>query len=161
MSAQPKVDDIADIMDEIAALQRGIGDAVPATEVPAEFSEVAQASSPAAAAPAVAQAAADVLDEFRAEEGTPPMDETAPEPASTADIAGFDDDQPKIEPISPGIAAAEGCLTMSLEGSMKLKINYDFDGQSVAISFSDGCLKVELENGTEFKIPVGESKRAA
>lgn len=163
MSAQPKVDDIAEIMDEIAALQRGMADAAPGAELPAEFSQpspaVAAAVAVASAEP-VAAPAPTVLDEFRAEKGTPPMDETAPKAAPVTTMAGLDDDQPKIETI-PGGSAQEGALTMTLQGSMKLKLNYDFDGQTVAIWFSDGCLKVELANGTEFKIPVGERKRAA
>lgn len=48
----------------------------------------------------------------------------------------------------------EGCLTMTLKGNMTLKLQYDFDGQCVAVGFSDGALKIELADGTEFKIPV-------
>ena len=48
----------------------------------------------------------------------------------------------------------EGCLTLSLQGSMTLKLKYDFQGQEVTLSFDEQCLRVELSDGTEFKIPV-------
>ncbi|MFL5812287.1 MAG: hypothetical protein ACJ763_01820 [Bdellovibrionia bacterium] len=49
-------------------------------------------------------------------------------------------------------------LTMSLTGSMTLKLKYEFAGQEVTVGFSDDFLKIELADGTEFKIPVGRQK---
>lgn len=53
--------------------------------------------------------------------------------------------------------AGEGCLTMTLQGNMTLKLNYECDGQEVTVGFSDGCLQVQLADGTEFKIPVART----
>lgn len=49
-------------------------------------------------------------------------------------------------------------LTMSLTGSMTLKLKYEFAGQEVTVGFTDEFLKIELADGTEFKIPVGRQK---
>ncbi len=49
-------------------------------------------------------------------------------------------------------------LTMSLTGSMTLRLKYEFAGQEVTVGFTDEYLKVELADGTEFKIPVGRQK---
>jgi hypothetical protein len=49
-------------------------------------------------------------------------------------------------------------LTLSLTGSMTLKLKYEFAGQEVTVGFTDEYLKVELADGTEFKIPVGRQK---
>jgi len=51
-------------------------------------------------------------------------------------------------------------LTMSLTGSMTLRLKYEFAGQEVTVGFSDEFLKIELADGTEFKIPVGRQKNA-
>jgi septal ring-binding cell division protein DamX len=50
---------------------------------------------------------------------------------------------------------ASGTLSMTLSGSMTLKLNYEFEGQTVTVGFADECLKISLADGTEFKIPVG------
>lgn len=55
----------------------------------------------------------------------------------------------------------EGSLTMSVNGTMTLKLKYEFEGHEVTIRFADHCLKVELADGTEFKIPVRASRQAA
>ncbi len=54
-----------------------------------------------------------------------------------------------------------GCMTMTLQGNMTLKLKYDFEGQEVIVSFEDQSLRVQLSNGTEFKIPVGRMSKAA
>lgn len=51
--------------------------------------------------------------------------------------------------------AEPGCLKMTLSGNMTLKLQYEFAGQEVTISFIDDCLKVETYGGAEFKIPFG------
>jgi hypothetical protein len=51
----------------------------------------------------------------------------------------------------------EGCLTMSLQGNMTLKLKYEYEGQDVTIGFSDNTLKVQLSDGTEFKIPIARA----
>jgi len=50
-------------------------------------------------------------------------------------------------------------LTMSLTGSMTLRLKYEFAGQEVTVGFTDEFLKIELADGTEFKIPVGREKK--
>jgi len=52
----------------------------------------------------------------------------------------------------------EGSLTISLKGSMTLKLKYEYEGQDVVVGFENGCLNVRLSNGTEFKIPVGTTQ---
>ena len=37
---------------------------------------------------------------------------------------------------------------------MKLKLNWQFDGQEVSVGLSGDYLQIELADGTEFKIPV-------
>jgi hypothetical protein len=54
--------------------------------------------------------------------------------------------------------SASPSLTMSLTGSMTLRLKYEFAGQEVIVGFTDEFLKVELADGTEFKIPVGRQK---
>jgi hypothetical protein len=66
-----------------------------------------------------------------------------------------------VSPSSPSSqsepTSAEGSLTMTLTGSMKLKLQYDYEGQTITVGFIDGALKVELADGTEFKVPVNRS----
>lgn len=57
-----------------------------------------------------------------------------------------------------GGEGTDGTLTMSVAGSMQLKLKYEFDGQEVTLSFSDGALKISLVDGTEFKVPVGRAR---
>lgn len=49
-------------------------------------------------------------------------------------------------------------LTMSLTGSMTLRLKYEFAGQEVTVGFTEECFKIELADGTEFKIPMGRQK---
>ena len=67
--------------------------------------------------------------------------------------------RPGPRSVSPS-AADSGCLTLSLQGSMTLKLKYEFEGQEVTLSFNDQFLRVELSDGTEFKIPVARPKAA-
>ena len=48
----------------------------------------------------------------------------------------------------------DGTLSLSLQGTMTLKLSYAQAGQNVTIRFEKDCLFVNLDNGTEFKIPV-------
>lgn len=57
--------------------------------------------------------------------------------------------------------ASEGALTMTLQGNMKLKLKYEYEGQEVTIRFVDQALQVQLSDGTEFKIPVARGRKAA
>lgn len=59
---------------------------------------------------------------------------------------------------SNSIDESSPSLTMSLTGSMTLRLKYEFAGQEVTVGFTDEYLKVELADGTEFKIPVGRQK---
>lgn len=52
----------------------------------------------------------------------------------------------------------EGSLTMTLKGSMTLKLKYECGDQEVSIGFVDDALHIGLADGTEFKIPVGRAK---
>jgi hypothetical protein len=54
-------------------------------------------------------------------------------------------------------SAEEGCLTMTLSGSMTLRLQYEYADQAITIGFVDQMLRVELSDGTEFKIPVHQS----
>lgn len=58
---------------------------------------------------------------------------------------------------APATSAEPGCLKMTLSGNMTLKLQYEFAGQEVMISFIDDCLKVETHGGAEFKIPFGSA----
>lgn len=57
-------------------------------------------------------------------------------------------------------SASPGSLSLLLSGQMTLKLRYDFEGQEVAVSFTDGFLKIELTDGTELKIPVGKVRKS-
>ena len=50
---------------------------------------------------------------------------------------------------------SDGTLSMTLSGTMTLKLKYEYEGQEVTIGFADNALKVYLSDGTEFKIPIG------
>ncbi|MDR3608711.1 MAG: hypothetical protein P4M08_15210 [Oligoflexia bacterium] len=52
-------------------------------------------------------------------------------------------------------SSSPGTLSMTLSGSMTLKLKYEFDGQEVTVGFADQFLQIALADGTEFKIPVG------
>ena len=54
----------------------------------------------------------------------------------------------------------EGSLTMTLNGSMTLKLQYEVEGQMVAVSFVDQTLVVKLADGAEFKIPLHRGNTA-
>lgn len=60
----------------------------------------------------------------------------------------------------PASGGQEGTLTLSLTGSMTLKLRYECEGQEVTIGFSGDALRVELSDGTEFKVPVNRQKAA-
>jgi hypothetical protein len=68
----------------------------------------------------------------------------APQPASVAQL-------PR--------AQGEGSLSMTLAGSMRLALKYEQNGQEVSIRFEDEFLRISLADGTEFKVPVGRSRR--
>lgn len=61
--------------------------------------------------------------------------------------------------VNKDIAEESPSLTLSLSGSMTLKLKYEFGGQEVTVGFADNCLKVELSDGTEFKIPVARNEK--
>ena len=48
----------------------------------------------------------------------------------------------------------QGELSMTLSGSMSLKLKYEFGDQSVQIRFEDQCMKVELADGTELNMDI-------
>ncbi len=50
-------------------------------------------------------------------------------------------------------ANAEGAMTMTLSGAMRLELRYAISDQSVYVSFEDQMLRIELNDGTEFKVP--------
>ena len=57
---------------------------------------------------------------------------------------------------SGGSASADqdaGTLTMTLQGKMKLRLNYAFNEQSVTVCFTDECLLITMHDGVEFKVP--------
>jgi|GEM_PF-2804615 len=58
-------------------------------------------------------------------------------------------------------ADSQGSMTLSMSGSMTLRLNYEIEGQVVTIGFMDQILTVELADGTEFKIPLRRSSKAA
>ncbi len=57
--------------------------------------------------------------------------------------------------------SSDGTMTMSLQGSMTLKLKYEVDGQEVTVSFQENVLRVQLADGTEFKIPVRSNRLRA
>lgn len=59
---------------------------------------------------------------------------------------------------SPTRANDTPTLSMTLQGSMTLRLKYEFAGQEVSVGFSDDFFRIELADGTEFKIPVGKQK---
>ena len=61
-------------------------------------------------------------------------------------------------PMSQKTSDQEGSLTMTLQGSMNLKLKYESDGQEVSVAFSNGFLMVTLADGTEFKVPVARTR---
>lgn len=46
-----------------------------------------------------------------------------------------------------------GLLSMSIQGNMNLKLNYQFD-QFVVIGIQSGFLQIRLSDGSEFKVPI-------
>ncbi len=75
---------------------------------------------------------------------------------------------PEIEPVESQIeeemadapmqdTSSDGCLTMTLNGKMTLKLNYESGGKSVTVSFNNENLVIQLSDGAEFKIPVGDA----
>lgn len=51
-----------------------------------------------------------------------------------------------------------GTLTMSMTGSMKIRLKYENEDQVAELYFEDGNLHVELSSGIEFKLPMGTPK---
>jgi hypothetical protein len=112
----------------------------------------------------------DVMAEFRNAGGDSPLDETATEvsPALVPFGGPLDQEEaPVMSNVSKipsqtsggnGSSGEDASLSMTLTGSMKLKLNYEFGTQSVTISFGDDGFKVQLADGTEFKIPTGAAR---
>lgn len=48
---------------------------------------------------------------------------------------------------------ADGALTMTLSGAMRLELRYAVSDQSVVVSFEEQILRIEMHDGTEFKVP--------
>jgi hypothetical protein len=158
--AEPK-DEIDEIMNEIASLQKEMAD-VPADapdmvqdlESPAEDlaeqigveEEVADQESPSADPPP-STLKSESIEDFRGSEDDASMEETL----SALKMSEEDEEMSKLN------SAEEGSLTISLKGSMSLKLKYETEGREVTVAFEDRFLKVELSDGTEFKIPVGEA----
>ncbi|OFZ81509.1 MAG: hypothetical protein A2583_03940 [Bdellovibrionales bacterium RIFOXYD1_FULL_53_11] len=94
------------------------------------------------------------------------QEEAGEEAEEEVEEAGTGNEEEEVAEKATAIngAAAEGCMTMKLAGSMTLKLKYEFEGQEVIIGFADRMLRVILSDGTEFKIPIrratGESKAA-
>jgi hypothetical protein len=176
-------DEIEDIMNEIQQLQKNMDEAPKAKGKPQPKLKVVEESTSETALVVAAQetgeAEADLAD-FRGNESDASMEETLAamkaeetghglldEPATAEQESQFSDErtEEEFEMKKNGTAeAGEGCMSMSLQGSMTMKMKYEYEGQEVAISFVDGCLCVELSDGTEFKIPVargGQSSKAA
>ena len=101
------------------------------------------------------------LDEALAQTGTEDSTETATE--TETDFAPSDDlGAPAMEhdDSSDFNDSENGQLSMTLQGSMTLKLKYELEGQEVSVQFSDQTLRVTLADGTEFKIPMRGSKTA-
>lgn len=58
-------------------------------------------------------------------------------------------------------AREEGQMTLSVSGSMSLKLKFESGDQEVTVSFEGDSLKVSCNDGAEFKIPVGSGIRKA
>lgn len=56
------------------------------------------------------------------------------------------------------VTSEEGTLSMTLTGSMTLKLKYEYEGQEVLVGFQDGSLCIQLADGAEFKIPVSRNR---
>lgn len=78
-------------------------------------------------------------------------------PASGASLLDAPTPLRAVAPASAGEESPEGSLSLTLSGSMTLRLKYEYNGQDVTIRFVDQCLRVELSDGTEFKIPVART----
>lgn len=165
-------DKIEDIIDEITQLQGEMAEAsAPKAEPESVIAEALTASDEPA------DDAGEGVEEFRGGWGDASMEESlegirAEESPSSSILEDEAEVVKLVEAAADELAAvdsnkeskmsdtpnpSEGSLTMTLSGSMTLKLKYEFDGQEVAVSFNDGYLKVALADGTEFKIPVRSS----
>jgi hypothetical protein len=54
-----------------------------------------------------------------------------------------------------GASSQPASISITLSGTMTLKLKYEYQGQEITVGFSDHFLKIALADGTEFKLPVG------
>ncbi len=48
----------------------------------------------------------------------------------------------------------DNTMTLSLTGKMNMRLNFDYQGQTIKIGFADQVLHLELANGADIKIPI-------
>ncbi len=103
----------------------------------------------------------DFMAEFRNTTGEAPLEDTNKDisPAEVPFGGPLDEEAPvaKVTEISKANSqAGDATLSMTLTGSMKLKLNYECGEQTVTISFGDDGLQLRTSDGAEFKIPTGK-----
>lgn len=169
-------DEIAKIMSEIDTLQ------VSMAEAPTAAQPVPTGTAAPDPAPLEVETETETevtMDDFRGGSDEPSMEETlgseieepaagglladAPSKTVSAPAAAQQEEATvtELKPKAVATAAHEsrgetqsGTLTLSLTGSMNLRLRYECEGQEVTIGFVDDALRVELADGTEFKVPV-------
>lgn len=168
-------DEIEEIMSEIESLQQEMADAPTPKTPPAKLKAVPSVAKEVEPAGDEGGQDSDMgLEDFHGSGDEPSMEETLgamkdeePAEGSLLDVAMEEEPHFEEEEEAPIEAAFEvpmakekspaneGSLTLSLSGSMTLKLKYEFEGQEVIVGFKDQFLQVTLADGTEFKVPVG------
>jgi hypothetical protein len=168
-------DEIAQIMSEIDSLQTSMVEAPGAAQPVPTGSAASEAPQPETEM---------TMEDFRGGLDEPSMEESLgseiEEPAAGGLLADAPTPEKTSEMVSAPVAARQeevtvtelkpkavataapetrgeiqsGTLTLSLTGSMNLRLRYECEGQEVTIGFVDDALRVELADGTEFKVPV-------
>lgn len=77
----------------------------------------------------------------------------------TAIIEAVEEEEEQEEEVfmsNPSSGDGDSALTLTLNGSMTLRLKYESDGQEVSITFVDNMLQIRLADGTEFKMPMNK-----
>ena len=88
-------------------------------------------------------------------------DEAASEPDTSEIEDQIERDKQMVSDDQEMGTGSGGSMTLSMTGNMTLRLNYEVEGQLITIGFAEQTLTVELADGTEFKIPLHRTAKAA
>ena len=158
-------DELADIMNEIESLEKEFSEETQSEPVVAE-DPIAQEMAESAEEEPVAEMVEEAVEEPVAEVFQEPVAEVLAEVAEMPVekvVAQHEIFEENVHPISapsavkaPATTGGHSSMSFTVEGDMKLDLNFNVSGKQVQLNISENGFELELEGGMKFSIPLDD-----